>query len=1263
MGLVCMAVLLLANPAGAAPSQIASRVVDPANAGSGALSRSGSGIATPSGVEVVEQRSRHARTFRGENGRLTTRVSQEPLNYTLDGGDTWRAIDNRLVVLSGDYAARNAANAYDARLPRSLADPVTFTVGQRWVSFALRGAATEPPEIAGDSATYEISEHISARYTMRGSGVREILTLASAQAPSTFHYHIKASAGLTPRITTTGGVAFSDNAGHVHFGFAAPTLFDANDVAGRVRFTLDRAASGWTLTLRIARGWLSSPTRAFPVVLDPDVFWADAGYLRLSEADQDCYLESGAPTTSTCSLPNLKVGRTPSAQQKTVMRFAVEDAIPPTAQVLDARLGLVLSGRSGSPTATDIELHRVTVPWTNAATWNTTDGSTSWPSGAIGSSVAGPAVAMGATNRVYEWEPTELVQDWIARDVPNHGLALQAASASPENQFEFVSSDGFSADVPYLDVKWLPAIGQVGHYTLLPAPGTDTHQVKVNVATGNVVVEATDAPLSGFDEGLARAFNSLGTWFIWADHGPGWTAGLEGGLWLEESDLDGSVQVGLTDGAALTFLPNGDGSFRSREPQYATLTANIDDSYTLHLNDGTVTGTDYRIFADQMQPRSAQRGTSTVSLAQRTTLNRLITDSSSRTLEVQRRSGDGNIIGNTDQGSGRTLELDYRSDGTLRTATAPERSSDYVYDGFRGPVTSIVETPGDSIAFDYDNSGRVTEVTRTSASGTVEMSFDYQSPTAPCNPARDVGKTVVTTPEATTEQYCYDERARVTYGSGRPILTLSGDLYDMRGQYTNGEGSKALTVTATDPVGADEEPGSGIRRLAIQDTTYGILAQTEITCTTQRCPSQATANLTVALDSLVEGEHTLHVVSTDRAGNKHTSDDWTILIDRTGPTLPGTVDATLDEGSGTADLAWDPANDPSLPTGHAGSGFASFQVRARPQGGAWPAYVPMAADEYPILDLGSHQVSDQIEYEIKAYDAVGNVSVFTATTAVALTEITASNTGDLAPGEANLPAGDPDPGEDDEWRDVDPDEETDTPAPEEAEARGAAPAEEPAATLESPVERAFASSYDTELCARDGNASPCGQYSGKTAAKYARDHWNHYNPDYTYYSSDCTNFASQALHFGGFHYMRTAPGINDPRHDDNDLYEKGSGSWWSQKYTNNFGTTRFRNSNSWSVGWVLYNQLTDHGLARVVSPSERIRSGDLVFYWWQGGTQIDQIDHVNIVADVRKTVVRIAQHANDRLNSWTWWLGEARRDNPNMTYVVLRPTKTRFDLP
>lgn len=498
-------------------------------------------------------------------------------------------------------------------------------------------------------------------------------------------------------------------------------------------------------------------------------------------------------------------------------------------------------------------------------------------------------------------------------------------------------------------------------------------------------------------------------------------------------------------------------------------------------------------------------------------------------------------------------------------------------------------------------------------------------------------------------------------------VTATGGLADLRDQYTNGQGTKTVTVSAHDPAAADGQALSGVKQLAIEDIGHGTVASANVQCATDQCPADATATLIVDLSRLAEGKHQLRAVATDLAGNTRAGDSWTVFVDRTGPIMTGTVDTVLDEGDGIADLTWDPAADPALATGEAGAGFTRYEVRARSQGGAWPAYQTVSASAFSTVELGSHQVGDQVEYEIKAYDAVGNVSAFAGTSTVTPTDVTASEDGEFAPGEATQPTGGPDPGEDAQWRNVDPTEEMDT----------AAPATDPAGSAASPGSEqtkslgalaAAAESYDTRICARDGYGSPCGEYSGRTAAAYARkfalsDHGSKRNFDYTYFDNDCTNFVSQALHFGGMRFMRTYPGINDPRHDDNDLYVKGSGSWWSQKYTNFLGRTRYRNSTSWSVAWVLYNQLFDHGLARTVSPSERLRSGDIIFYWWNGRNRIEDINHVNVVAGVRKRRVYIAQHTTDRFVTIRKFNDLAREGHPNVDRVVLRPVATRFDLP
>src|SRR3954453_4782364 len=55
------------------------------------------------GTEVVSERTRFSRTYVAKTGRYTTRISEEPLNFSADGGRTWKAVDNRIVADSGQF--------------------------------------------------------------------------------------------------------------------------------------------------------------------------------------------------------------------------------------------------------------------------------------------------------------------------------------------------------------------------------------------------------------------------------------------------------------------------------------------------------------------------------------------------------------------------------------------------------------------------------------------------------------------------------------------------------------------------------------------------------------------------------------------------------------------------------------------------------------------------------------------------------------------------------------------------------------------------------------------------------------------------------------------------------------------------------------------------------------------------------------------------------------------------------------------------------
>ena len=94
----------------------------------------------------------------------------------------------------------------------------------------------------------------------------ETLTLASGAAPSVYRCAVQASAGLTAKRNGAGGIDFVDGAGMVAFSFAPPTMRDHAGKAGKVAFSL----AGTTLTLTADAAWLADPTRAYPVVIDPD---------------------------------------------------------------------------------------------------------------------------------------------------------------------------------------------------------------------------------------------------------------------------------------------------------------------------------------------------------------------------------------------------------------------------------------------------------------------------------------------------------------------------------------------------------------------------------------------------------------------------------------------------------------------------------------------------------------------------------------------------------------------------------------------------------------------------------------------------------------------------------------------------------------------------------------------------------------------------------------------------------------------------------
>lgn len=445
---------------------------------------------------------------------MVTRIFEAPVNVrTRSGGYT--PVDTTLAPAAVG-AVQPRATRYEASLPRDLSDPVTMSAGGDGISFALRGAQGSRTT-AGSTATYrDALDGVDVRYTAGPSALKEQLLLADATARRSFVFDLDPTKGLRPKLNKAGGVDLVDAVGAVSGVVAAPVMTDARGVSSRaVRYSLRRATSGggWTLGVRAGSKWLDAADRAWPVDVDPTVSFSDTF---------DTYMASGNDPPNGADaqygpVTYFTVSTNGDRLRRALLKFNVS-SIPRDAVVEGAKLNLHTSGQAGSNTP--IEAHAVTRSFTGGATWNRYDGTNAWTTpGGDFDEAALDSINVGADGW-YQWTIGNAVQDWVSGDNPNNGLLLKApveAVNQPgggQGATFWGSLNG--ASTPYIDISWEAPTGTLPQWTYDTQKINDRSDLKVNVATGNLILTANDikvAGVGGFDLNVSRTYNSRGQWF------------------------------------------------------------------------------------------------------------------------------------------------------------------------------------------------------------------------------------------------------------------------------------------------------------------------------------------------------------------------------------------------------------------------------------------------------------------------------------------------------------------------------------------------------------------------------------------------------------------------------------------------------------------------------------------------------------------------------------------------------------------------------
>jgi RHS repeat-associated protein len=272
-------------------------------------------------------------------------------------------------------------------------------------------------------------------------------------------------------------------------------------------------------------------------------------------------------------------------------------------------------------------------------------------------------------------------------------------------------------------------------------PGAPFSQEPINVATGNLVVSATDLtlPSVGGPLAFARTYNSLSRGS--APLGPGWSATDFTALTVRPT---GVVTVTRSSGRQLSFAPTGSGTYQALTPTHSTLVKNADGTYTWTRGSGT----------QELFSPAGVLSTITTPGGFRTTLTYAA----------------GRLVAVTDP-SGQSLAFAYTASGRLATVTSPAGTVQYQYNA-AGELAGVVLPGPRTWAYTDTAQGQLATVTNPNGQVVIRNTYDalgrIASQTGPLGGTWQyqyhpvAGATVVTNPFGDRTTYRYNGANQLT---------------------------------------------------------------------------------------------------------------------------------------------------------------------------------------------------------------------------------------------------------------------------------------------------------------------------------------------------------------------------------------------------------------------------------------------------------------------------------------------------------------------
>ncbi|MEY9867603.1 RHS repeat-associated protein [Peribacillus sp. B2I2] len=397
--------------------------------------------------EIKEKRKVDEKTFLNSNLSYSTEVYNGPVHYH-DSKKEWNPIDNELETNDEadkkDFKFKNGRNKFSAKLsPTSKKKQiVSLKFGKEKLGFGLVNPNAANASTKDGKVIYkDVYQDTDIHYTMLPNGIKEDILLHSKESATSFKYSVHGT--LTAR-KVDRYIEFLNKDNKVVWEMLPPFMEDAEGVySEKIEYSVIQEGNKQYIQVEIDEAFVKDPARVFPIIVDPTVNIGGT-----ASNTKDTYVMKKYPTINYYNSTDLRTGFTDSTG-------TTRSYIDFTNSLPNIGGGLFVSAelkgyKFSQPTAsinTNVYTQRVTSSWASTGvTWNnqpTIDTTKSYGS-----------TAVNGNNGWYNFNITDLVDQWYKGKVPNYGVVLKSSSEGTLGTYRKFYSSDYSSNQPYLSVTY-----------------------------------------------------------------------------------------------------------------------------------------------------------------------------------------------------------------------------------------------------------------------------------------------------------------------------------------------------------------------------------------------------------------------------------------------------------------------------------------------------------------------------------------------------------------------------------------------------------------------------------------------------------------------------------------------------------------------------------------------------------------------------------------------------------------------------------------